>query len=369
MGSVGRDRMKIAVVAPPWYEVPPEGYGGIEQMVATLVDGLETSGDEVTLIAAGEDRTDAAEFERTFRSTPEGLGGPDSLLIELIHAQRAADLLRDLDVDVVHDHSVAGPLLAPYRSAPTVVTVHGPVVGWMRRLYASLRSIGLIAISNAQRAAAPELPWIGTVYNGIDVAAAPFRAEKDDWFLFLGRIHPTKGVREAIEVARAVGGRLLIAAKASDDAEQQYLEEEVEPLLNEDAVYLGDVDATRKQELLAGARALLFPIRWEEPFGLVMIEAMACGTPVVAMRRGSVPEVVEHGVTGFVCDSIEEMAAACGHLRTLDPAEIRRRCAERFDGSVMTRGYRDVYRSVTRDDGADRLEGPLNDPSLTEGLG
>jgi hypothetical protein len=179
---------------------------------------------------------------------------------------------------------------------------------------------------------------MGTVYNGIDVAAAPFRAEKADWFLFLGRMDPTKGVRRAIEVVRAAGGRLLIAAKASEEAEQRYLEEEIESLLDEDAVYLGDVDATRKQQLLAEARALLFPIRWEEPFGLVMIEAMACGTPVVAMRRGSVPEVVDHGVTGFVCDSIEAMVEACDRLRTLDPGDIRPRCVERFDGSVMTRG-------------------------------
>jgi glycosyltransferase involved in cell wall biosynthesis len=367
--GVVADHMKIAMVAPPWFEVPPEGYGGIEQMVATLVDGLEKSGDEVTLIAAGEDGTEAAEFEQTFRSTPEGLGGPDGLPIELIHAQRAAELMRDLDVDVVHDHSVVGPLLAQYRSVPTVVTIHGPVVGWMRRLYASMRSVGFVAISNAQRAAAPELPWIGTVYNGIDVAAAPFRAEKGDWFLFLGRIAPTKGVREAIEVARAAGGRLLIAAKASDDAEQRYLEEEVEPLLDEDAVYLGDVDSTRKQELLAGARALLFPIRWEEPFGLVMIEAMACGTPVVVMRRGSVPEVVDPGVTGFVCESVEEMVEACGRLRELDPADIRQRCAERFDGSVMTEGYRDVYRSATRADAAERQADRLGAPPLTEGPG
>lgn len=356
---MGADGMRIAMVAPPWYDVPPDGYGGIEQMVATLIHGLEASGDEVTLIAAGEDRTDA-ELRRTFRSTPDGLGGPDSLPIELLHAQRTAVLLENLEVDVVHDHSVVGPMLAPYRSVPTVATVHGPVEGWMRRLYASLRSVGLVAISNAQRAAVPDLPWAGTVYNGIDIAAAPFRAEKEDWFLFLGRMDATKGVVEAIEIARAVGRRLLIAAKASDDAEQRYLEEVVEPLLDEDAVYLGDVDVKRKQELLADAHALLFPIQWEEPFGLVMIEAMASGTPVVAMRRGSVPEVVDHGVTGFVCDSIQEMVDACGELGKLDPEDIRRRSAERFDGSVMTRGYREIYRSAAGHgsgrDGADRVE-------------
>ena len=338
--------LRIAVVAPPWFDVPPRGYGGIEQMVATLVDGLGALGHHVTLFAAGEDGTQA-ELLRTFRSNPNGLGGPDSLPIELIHAQRAADRMAGLEVDLVHDHSVVGPLFAPYRRAPTIVTVHGPVVGWMRRLYGALRGVSYVAISDAQRLAAPELPWIGTVYNGIDVEAAPFREEKEGHLAFLGRMSPDKGAAAAIEVARRAGRRLLIAAKASEDDEREYLRTEVEPRLGEDAVYLGDLDAEAKMELLAGARALLFPIDWEEPFGLVMVEAMACGTPVIALRRGSVPEVVEDGHTGFVCDSIEEMVDACGRLDELDPVRVRRRCAERFDGRVMTEGYVDVYRRVS----------------------
>ena len=333
------------MVAPPWFDVPPRGYGGIEQMVATLVDGLGALGHHVTLIAAGEDGTQAELF-RTFRSNPNGLGGPDSLPIELIHAQRAADRLAGLELDLVHDHSVVGPLFAPYRSAPTIVTVHGPVVGWMRRLYGSLRGVSYVAISNAQRRAAPELPWVATVYNGIDVEAAPFRDEKQGHLVFLGRMSPDKGAVAAIEVARRAGRRLLIAAKASEDDEREYLRTEVEPWLGDDAVYVGDLDAEAKMDFLAGARALLFPIDWEEPFGLVMVEAMACGTPVIALRRGSVPEVVDDGITGFVCDSLEDMVEACDRVDELDPFRIRRRCAERFDQRVMTRGYLDVYRRI-----------------------
>ena len=343
------------MVAPPWFDVPPDGYGGTEQLVATLVDGLTERGHQVVLIAAGEDRTEADLF-RTFRTTPSGLGGPDSLPIELIHASRAAARLDELEVDLVHDHSVVGPLFAPYRSVPTLVTVHGPLEGWMRRLYGAMRGVRFIAISNAQRATAPELPWLATIHNGIDVEASPFREQKDDALLFLGRIHPTKGVVEAIEVARRAGRRLLIAAKASDDDERRYLEEEVEPRLGDGVEYLGNVDAPRKLELLSRASALVFPIRWEEPFGLVMIEAMSCGTPVLALRRASVPEVVDHGRTGFIGDSIEDLVAACGRLDELDPAEIRRSCAERFDGSRMTERYEAAYRAALDPQGAGRPE-------------
>jgi glycosyltransferase involved in cell wall biosynthesis len=172
------------------------------------------------------------------------------------------------------------------------------------------------------------------------------RTSKQEAFVFLGRIDPTKGVVEAIEIARRVGRPLLIAAKASDDDERRYLEQEVQPRLGDGIEFLGDVDADGKRELLSRARALLFPIRWEEPFGLVMIEAMACGTPVIAMRRGSVPEVVDHGRTGFIGNSVEELADACGRLEELDAEDIRRVCEERFDVRPMTERYEDAYHAA-----------------------
>ena len=337
--------LRIALVAPPWFQIPPEGYGGIEEMVARLVDGLGQRGHEVTLVAAGEDRTDA-DFASTLRTTPEGLGGPDTMAIELVHAQLANERLHEAGADIIHDHSAVGPLFAPYRDSPTVVTVHGPVAGWMRQVYRSLRSVSLVAISEAQRASAPELPWVDTVYNGIDVASYPLVEEKEDYLLFLGRIHPDKGVVESIEVARRLGRRLVIAAKCSDEPEKNYFDERVRPLLTSETDYVGDVDVTTKRELLGRAAALLFPIRWEEPFGLVMIESMACGTPVLATRRGSVPEVVDEGISGFIVDDVDEMVAAFRQIGDLSPRRIREQVFNRFDASLMTRRYEAAYRMV-----------------------
>ena len=340
-------QLRIAMVAPPWFEIPPEGYGGIEDMVATLVEGLDRRSHQVTLVAAGEDRTDA-RFVPTFRSPPDGLGGPDTMAIELIHAQRTNERLAEIEHDVVHDHSAVGPLFAPHRENPTVMTVHGPVTGWMKQVYRELRSVHLVAISDAQRASSPDLPWLGTVYNGIDVESFPLIEKKEDHLVFLGRMNPEKGVVEAVEVARRIGRKLLIAAKCNEEAEERYFDEHVRPRLGDDAVFIGDVDGAEKREFLGRASALLFPIQWEEPFGLVMIEAMACGTPVLATRRGSVPEVVERGVTGFVCDDLDGMVDAYARVAELAPLEIRQRAFERFDGSRMTDDYEAVYRAALK---------------------
>lgn len=339
--------LRIAMVAPPWFEIPPKGYGGIEDMVATLIEGLSRRGHEVTLVAAGEDRTDA-EFAPTFRSPPEGLGGPDTMAIEMVHAQRTNERLSEIEHDIVHDHSSVGPLFAPHREHPTVMTVHGPVTGWMKQVYRELRSVYLVALSHAQQAAGPALPWIGTVYNGIDFASFPLVEEKEDHVVFLGRMNPDKGVEEAVEVARRIGRKLLIAAKCDEEAEEKYFEEHVRPRLSDNAIFIGDVAGVEKRELLGRASALLFPIQWEEPFGLVMIEAMACGTPVLATRRGSVPEVVDEGVTGFVCDDVDGMVEAYGRVQELAPIGVRERAFERFDGSRMTDGYEVVYRAALK---------------------
>ena len=340
-------KLRIAMVAPPWFEIPPEGYGGIEDMVATLIEGLNQRGHDVTLVAAGEDRTDA-RFAPTFRSPPDGLGGPDTMAIELIHAQRTNERLVEIEHDVVHDHSAVGPLFAPHRESPTVMTVHGPVSGWMKQVYRELRSVHLVAISDAQRASSPDLPWVGTVYNGIDVESFPLIEEKEDHVVFLGRMNPEKGVAEAVEVARRIGRKLLIAAKCNEEAEEKYFDEHVRPRLGKHAVFLGDVDGAEKRELLGRASALIFPIQWEEPFGLVMIEAMACGTPVLALGRGSVPEVVDEGVTGSVCDDLDEMVEAYPRMAELSPIRIRERAFERFDGSRMTDGYEAAYRTAVQ---------------------
>jgi glycosyltransferase involved in cell wall biosynthesis len=212
----------------------------------------------------------------------------------------------------------------------------------------------LVAISDAQRRTAQDLRWVATVHNAIDVSTYPFLDEKDDGFLFLGRFSPDKGVEQAIAIARATGRRLSIAAKCEDADEQAYYREAILPLLDDRIRYLGSVDIDVKLELLRTSRALLFPIQWEEPFGMVMIEAMACGTPVVATQRGSVPEVVVDGVTGFVRADSRELIEAAERVGDIDPRACRAHVVGRFDVSAMCAGYEAAYARVLADVGLRR---------------
>jgi glycosyltransferase involved in cell wall biosynthesis len=331
------------MIAPPWFTVPPQGYGGVENMCADLVDGLVDRGHEVTLIGAGESGTRAGRFLPTYAEPPSAqLGEP---LPEVLHTAAVARMVADLDVDLVHDHTLAGPLLARGRDVPTVVTMHGPVAGEPGEYYRQLGdTVGLVAISRAQRRAAPDLSWLGTVCNAVDVESFPFRAVKEDMLLFLGRLHPDKGVHLAIDAARSVGLPIVVAGKCSEPVELEYFRTQIEPRLGPDVTIFGPADATEKRDLLSRAAALVFPILWEEPFGMVMIEAMACGTPVVALRRGSVPEVVVDGVTGVLCDDPVDLPAAIAAARRLAPADCREHVRSRFDVDSMVAGYEALYR-------------------------
>jgi glycosyltransferase involved in cell wall biosynthesis len=340
--------LHVAMVIPPWFELPPQGYGGIESMCADLVHGLVERGQRVTLVGTGRNGTEAA-FVRTYHR-PQGdrLG---EALPEVVHAAALPSILASLDADVVHDHSLAGPLLASAHRLPTVVTAHGPVSGEMGEYYRHLGGmVALVAISDAQRRAAPWLNWSATVHNAVRTETYPFRRRKHDFVLFLGRLAPAKGLPEAIAAAASAGLRLVIAAKCREPEEHDYLCRVVKPLLVGEIDWLGEVDGSRKRELLSQARCLLFPIQWEEPFGMVMIEAMACGTPVVALRRGSVPEIVEHGETGLICDDPAELPAALHRVHELDPVLCRRRVEDRFDAQSMAESYERLYRAITRAD-------------------
>jgi glycosyltransferase involved in cell wall biosynthesis len=252
-----------------------------------------------------------------------------------------------LDVDLVHDHTLAGPLLARGRAVPTVVTMHGPVAGEPGEYYRQLGdTVSLVAISAAQRRAAPDLAWRGTVHNAVDVASFPFRADKEEMVLFLGRLHPDKGVHLAIDAARGAGLPIVVAGKCTEPVELEYFRTYIEPRLGPDVTIFGPADAAAKRDLLARAAALVFPILWEEPFGMVMIEAMACGTPVVALRRGAVPEVVVDGVTGVLCDDPAELTAAITVARDLSPAACRAHVENCFDAASMVGGYEAVYREA-----------------------
>jgi glycosyltransferase involved in cell wall biosynthesis len=341
--------MHVAMVAPPWYEVPPTSYGGIESMVADLVERLIDRGHEVTQFGAGRKLTSATRYVPIFDEPPSSRLG--EALPELVYTAAVARVLDGLEVDVVHDHSQAGPLLARGRRTPTVVTMHGPVDGEHGQFVASLGdTVDVVAISEAQRRDRDDINWVGTVHNAIDVEQYPFAAEKDDVVLWMGRFTPDKGPELAIDAARAAGVPIVLAGKRSEPSEQEFFDAHIAPRLGDDARYVGEADGRLKRELCSRARALLFPIQWEEPFGIVMLEALACGTPVVATRRGSVPEVVEQGVTGVIVDpdaGVEEIAAAVHAAVDIDSARCRASVRLRFTPEHMADGYERIYASVT----------------------
>ena len=329
------------MVAPPWFKMPPGAYGGIEWMLYWLVEGLSARSHEIVLVSVGESET-SAEFIQTYREAPsDRLGQP---FPEVVHAAAVGRALRDAGVDLVHDNSLAGPLLAFGRQVPTIVTAHGPVDGEVGHYYRLLSPVvTMVAISDAQRRIAPDLSWAGTVYNSIPVEEYPIREVKEDFAVWLGRIHPEKAPHLAIDAAREAGIPLVLAGKCAEPLERQYFETEIAPRLGPGVQWTGVADTERKKDLLSRASCFIFPIRWEEPFGIVMVEAMACGTPVVALRAGSVPEVVVDGVTGFVCDLPEELPAAIGKVRDIDPAACRARVSEKFSVDAMVSGYERIY--------------------------
>ena len=334
--------MRIGIVAPPWYPIPPQGYGGIEWMIYWLAEGLVSRGHEVTVIGAGGSRTSATLIP-TYEDPPFRRIGES--MPEVLHALAAAEALDDLRVDVVHDHCLAGPLAAARRRVPTVLTAHGPLDGEVRRYYELLAdSVSLVAISDCQREKAPDLRWAGMVHNAIPVEDYPFRNRKEDFCLFLGRMNAEKAPDLAIKAARRAGYPIVVAAKCNEPPEKRYFEERVRPLLGPDAEWFGEANTAQKKDLLARARCLVFPIQWDEPFGIVMVEAMACGTPVVALRGGSVPEIVVDGVTGFICDDPEELPEAIRRVDQLDPKACRSRVFDCFDVADMVDSYEALYR-------------------------
>ena len=341
----GVSRLRIGLLAPPWVPVPPPSYGGIEQVVATLAEGLVERGHEVTLVAAPGSSLPGVRMLSPLVSLPDAIGEPAS---DWRHALAGIDALQD--VDVVIDHSgPLGALLTSRLHVPGLHVTHGPLDAVPTEIYAGIARhsprLRLVAISHAQRAMAPELPFAGVCHNGLALETARFRARPDGYLAFLGRMSPEKGPADAIRIARRAGLPLLIGAKCREPAEHAYFAEHVAPALGPDVVWLGELNAAEKYDLLAGARALLFPIAWPEPFGMVMIEAMACGTPVLATARGSVPEVVADGVTGFVRATPDELVETVARIGEIDRHACRRRVAELFSSDAMTAGYERLART------------------------
>lgn len=336
--------MRIAIVAPPWFEVPPPGYGGIERICFELVEGLLDRGHDVTLLATGENRT-RARFIAILPAPAVGLGGVEHPVQEVRYAAYVGRALAGYDVDIVHDHCLAAPLLGLSRAAPTLLTAHGPTGGFVGDYYRQL-GLPIVAISESQRNTAPDLPWVSTVPNAIQVKDYPFSATKEDFLLFVGRMSPEKGVHLAADAAGAAGMKLIIAGKCSEKHEQLYFDEWVAPRLGSHAEFIGEISGARRNELLSRARGLLVPALWEEPFGMVCIEALACGTPVIGLRRGAIPEIVDHERTGWICDEPAQLVDAIRQLAEIDPNACRKDALERYDTPIMVEGYERAYRSL-----------------------
>ncbi len=345
--------MRIALVAPLYEAVPPRLYGGTERVVYGLTEELVRRGHEVTLFASGDSQTSAHLVpccRQGLRLDPDVHDYVAYTIRELGQVARLAGAF-----DLIHNHIdyFAFPYSRLIRT-PMVTTLHGRLdYPELQDVYADFPEVRLVSISDAQRAPLPHARWLATVYNGIHLSHFTLRERPGGYLAFLGRISPEKRPDRAIEIARAVGMPLRIAAKV-DPADRDYFRHAITPLLRGPHVeYLGEIDEVHKDAFLGGAYAYLFPIDWPEPFGITMVEAMACGTPVIAMACGSVPEVVAHGRTGFVCRTLAEMIAAVAEVPRLDRRACRAHVAERFSVERMADGYEAVYRAVLEECGAD----------------
>ncbi len=338
-------RLRIAQVAPLFESVPPPLYGGTERIVSYLTEGLVRRGHDVTLFASGDSLTAARLVATTPRALRHDAAVEDWMPYHVAQVRRVVD--RAASFDVIHNHMdyLAFPMMLE-TDAAVVTTLHGRLdLPDLPAVFDAYPEAHLISISDAQRKPLPHVHWCGMVHHGVPPAAYPFGYGDAGYLAFLGRISPEKRVDTAIRVARTVRMPLKIAGKI-DRADARYFDTAIRPLLRGDVEFLGEIGGKKKARFLGAARALLFPIDWPEPFGLVMIEAMACGTPVVALRRASVPEVVEDGVTGFICDDEEEMVAAVRSVRNIDRRGCRMAFLRRFADERMVDDYERLYAHV-----------------------
>jgi glycosyltransferase involved in cell wall biosynthesis len=340
--------MRIGILAPPWVPIPPPRYGGTEGVIDLLARGLQAAGHEVFLWTTGESTCPVPRGHvLPTVNTHMGLAAT-----ELHHVLRGYDALRRWGADIIHDHSLTGPVYSLSLPGPPVVTtIHGCFDEGALELY---RAVGcrvpVIAISQDQASRGHDVKIAAVIHHGIDVDAFPFGKgcgdEHGPYMAFLGRMAPQKGAHLAAEATRAAGWRLVIAAKMREPAERDYFEEEVEPLLGDSVTFLGEVDKAARVRLLQGATALLNPIRWPEQFGLVMVEAMACGTPVLSFPEGSAPEIVGDGVTGFLCNDVADLAKRMADVGDLDRTACRASVAERFSVARMVDAHVALYQRI-----------------------
>lgn len=341
-------RMRIAQVAPLYESVPPTAYGGTERIVHYLTEELVELGHDVTLYAAGDSTTRA----RLIAPCQRSLRLDEHCVDSLAHHMVLLDMVRAdcRNYDVLHFHiDYLHFLLSRELCLPQLTTLHGRLdLPDLQGVYSRFNDMPTVSITDAQRIPLPQASWIGTVYHGLPAERFPFTAEPRDYFAFIGRISPEKRVDRAIEIAKALGVPLKIAAKV-DKADREYFEQHIVSLLDHPLVeFLGEIGDAQKGEFLGNARGLLFPIDWPEPFGLVMIESMACGTPVLAFRCGSVPEVLDDGVTGFIVDDMSTAIEKAAQLGQLSRQRVRERFMARFTARRMAKDYLRLYELIAQ---------------------
>ncbi len=348
--------MRIGLIAPPWCAVPPTGYGGTEAVIDTLARALRARGHEITLFTVG---TSTCPVRRLWHyrdpATPMGVGLP-----EAVHDLTALESLRGLDV--VHDHTTLGPLLSLGRLRPgtaIVTTIHGPFTpDQVRALAHADPGVMIVAISEHHRRTAPPGLVSAVVHHGVDLERFPLGPGDGHYLLFMGRMAWTKGVHRAIRIARAAGRRLVVIAKMREPEERAYYDDRVRPILGRDIEILGEISVPARVRLMQHAEALINPIRWPEPFGLVMVEALATGTPVLAFPEGAAPEIVEDGRTGFLRNTEPELVAAVDHIGQIDRSRCRASAEQRFSPDRMAQAYEAVYRSALTRGPADTITLP-----------
>lgn len=337
--------MRIAQVAPLIESVPPSLYGGTERVVGLLVNELVRLGHDVTLFATGDSRTDA----ELVPVCPTGLRQANCrypLSLHMVMIDRVARRAEEFDLIHFHIGELHFPI-ARRLPVPHVTTLHGRLdLPELKPLFHEFNDLPVVSISDAQRAPLPDACWVGTVHHGLPLDMLEFHPGPGEYLAFLGRISPEKRVDRAIAIATACGWPLRIAAKV-DPADADYFQQEIRPLLANPLVeFIGEIGETQKGEFLGRAKALLFPIDWPEPFGLVMIEAMACGVPVIAFRGGSVPEIIDDGVTGFVVDTLDEAVQAVRRVHLLDRSRCRATFERRFGVTRMASDYVQIYNEL-----------------------
>ncbi|HWR01543.1 MAG TPA: glycosyltransferase family 4 protein [Chlorobaculum sp.] len=340
-------KLRIAQIAPLVESVPPKKYGGTERVVYYLTEGLVEKGHDVTLFASGDSTTSARLIAPVSTSLRLGRKTRSPIIMNMLTLAMVYEEMAG-KFDIIHSHVDFHTLPFAARSpTPTVLTMHGRLdTPDYPRILNQYRSMSYVSISDSQRIPAPDINWAGTVYHGYPESLFSFKPDPEDYFLYLGRFSEEKRPDQAIMLAKACNIRLKIAAKI-DPADKDYFKNRIEPLLDSPLIeYIGEVGDDKKGELLRNARALLNTIDWPEPFGLVMIEAMACGTPVIVRRCGSAPEIITHGLNGFLCDSKQDFITAIHNVDSISRAACRREFEKRFTLKHMTDNYESLYYKI-----------------------